>query len=323
MNLLFKDQKHKFIRQYELFQTLGYGSHGTVYRAIDYETGHPVAVKMYRAVHNGHWRSSLRPYFRRELDALYHFSLQDNRHENIIRIHDHNLVELDDNETVLWIILENMECDLSMRLRQMRERNEEMPVEEIRRIAFYVLRGIAHFHAKGFIHKDVNASNVLIGADEPTVKLADFSVALPTSALGIVAEQVGDIPYRPPEVMFRNAPHGPAGDMWGLGLLICEMTLGKKLFEGSSEIEVIHSMLGILGAPDLSTVPQDLLHIVLPFRDFDMSSTADDVPIKLHRIGCDGFHLLQQLLSLNWRERPTAQEVLQSQFFDRVRPGVQ
>lgn len=320
MNLLFKDQKHRFLQRYELFQAVSYGTHGTVFRAIDYDTGDIVAVKMYRAVHKGQWRRNLLPYLRRELDALQYFGEMKTRHDNLIRMLDYDLLELNDDESIMWIILQNMERDLSMQIRELRETNESMSVEEIKRIAFHVVKGIQHLHSNGFIHKDVNTTNVLLGANEPTVKLADFSVALPTLAQGISAEQVGDLFCRPPEVMFRNATHGPAGDMWGLGLLICEMALGRKIIEGVSEIEVMQSMLGIVETSELNKVPQNLMDIVSQFRGFGRSKTVEDIPVKMQRIGDDGLSLVKELLSLDWRQRPTAQEVLKRSFFDSVRP---
>lgn len=319
MNHRYKDETHPFIRRHELLERISHSSHGAVFRALDHETGNLVVVKMYRALHNWQWRRNLLPYAKRELEALTHFGKMENRHDNTIRLLDFDLVPYNDSETFLWIILQNMDRDLSMRVQELSEQRKLIPLEEIRQTAFHVLNGITHLHSNGFVHRDISSRNVLLGADDQTVKLADFNLTLPTSAQGIGTEEFGDLYYRPPEVMFQNGPYRAAGDMWGLGVLICEMALGRKLFEGSNEMEVLHSMLGILGSPDIRTVPQKLMHIVLPFRDFRCSPLVEELPILVHRIGAEGMQLVEQLLSFEWQHRPTAQEVLQSPFFDTLR----
>lgn len=274
---------------------------------------------MYLVIRNGRWRRSVLPCAIRELDALQHFRAVNNRHANVIRMLDYDLVRLDDSETVLWVILQNMDRDLSMHIKELTDNRQIMTLEEIKRTAFHVLKGIAHIHANGFIDRDISPKKVLLGTDDSTLKLADFSLTHPSSGQSRFAtKEIGDLCYCAPEVLFQNGSYGHAGDMWSLGVLICEMALGRKLFEGSSKSEVLHSMFGILGSPDLSTVPQELMHIVLPFRVFIPSTSIEEIPMLERRIGDKGVQLLKKLLSLECQNRPTAQEALYNRFFDTV-----
>ena len=100
-------------QRYTLFEPLGSGSYATVYRAIDNKTRTIVAVKIMRAIKNGNWVSQNRNALQWETRALTIFGCGTNRHENVVRLIEQGLVRASDTESHLWIVMENMESDLS------------------------------------------------------------------------------------------------------------------------------------------------------------------------------------------------------------------
>jgi serine/threonine protein kinase len=47
--------------------------------------------------------------------------------------------------------------------------------------------------------------------------------------------------------IFLGIPFGTEIDIWSLGCLLCEIWLGKPLFQGSSQKEILESMMAVLG----------------------------------------------------------------------------
>ena len=101
----------------------------------------------------------------------------------------------------------------------------------VRLATAHVASALAHVHARGILHRDVKARNVLVvDANLPTMRcvLGDFGVAtgatdtrghyrLPNTTGGR-----GDTRYRAPEAL-HGRPYGPAADLFSLGLVLWEM----------------------------------------------------------------------------------------------------
>ena len=101
-----------------------------------------------------------------------------------------------------------------------------------------VAAGLHHAHERrgpdglplGLVHRDVSPSNVLITYDG-SVKVVDFGIARvgaqsKATRLGIVKGKAG---YMSPE-QCRGEPVDRRSDVFGLGILLWELTLGRRLF---------------------------------------------------------------------------------------------
>lgn len=113
-------------------------------------------------------------------------------------------------------------------------RNETTPTElilpPIRAIALVatVCDGVAHLHAQGWVHGDVNPGNVVVetrsGGDH--VVLIDLGVA---RAIGEAGAVRGTHAYMAPEQV-RGEAWTPATDVFGLGVVLWELLSGTRLF---------------------------------------------------------------------------------------------
>lgn len=314
----FSDINNKLVQRYVLMERIGYGSHGSVFKAFDIESGRTVAVKVIRAKINDSWRQDTLPYLSRELNALFDLSQPGNQHRNIIRLMDSDLIQVNDNESHVWVVLEAMACDLWEYIETLNLRAEVMPMQDIKRYSYQVLLGLAHLHERGYIHKDIKPNNVLLRGN--VAKIADFGLSIKvTDQAALPMDRVGTVSYRPPELLMRSQPYGRTGDAWGVGVLICEMAVGKEMFQGQNEREVLESILETMGAPDLTHVPAPFREIAAKYTHHRNVEPIANFPVLLHRLDWHGLALVRGLLSVDWENRTTVQIALQSPFFDDVR----
>ena len=84
--------------------------------------------------------------------------------------------------------------------------------------------GLAHLHAAGWVHGDVNPANLLSGPGGAA--LCDLGVARPVGAAGPVR---GTAAYMAPEQV-RGEPWTAAVDVFALGVILWELVRGERLF---------------------------------------------------------------------------------------------
>ena len=154
---------------YELGDEIGHGGMSVVYRATraadvgGTRSRASVAVKVFDAPDGPH-RAELARKFVQETKLLSALE-----HPNLIKVLDAGT----DGDGRPWLAMELMDrASLAARL----SASKPIPPAEVARIYAQLRAALAYCHAKGIVHGDVKAENVLFAADG-TVKLADFGIA--------------------------------------------------------------------------------------------------------------------------------------------------
>ncbi|KAG2447354.1 hypothetical protein HYH02_007683 [Chlamydomonas schloesseri] len=106
-----------------------------------------------------------------------------------------------------------------------------VPVYEI---ALGIARALGHLHAKGIVHSDLSAANVLLKHDPTAVsglsaKIADFglSVMIPKHLTHLSGRRCGSPFYIAPEV-YQRGHASPAADIFAFGVLLWELVMGTS-----------------------------------------------------------------------------------------------
>jgi len=242
---------------YRLLEHIGGGGMGLVYRAEDTRLGRTVAVKL------------LAPELTRDPRAKARF-LQEARlasaldHPNICSIYEAGETE----DLQLYLV---MPCYEGETLRDRIERGP-LPLPDVLDVARQIALGLAHAHRYGIVHRDVKPANVFLLADG-LVKILDFGVAKLAGGDGFTqtGTVVGTTAYMAPEQM-RGDEVDARADLWSLGILIYQMTAGRRPFRGEPESAVRAAILDAAPEP-LSQVrpevPPDLARLVAGLLEKD------------------------------------------------------
>src|SRR5215216_139744 len=233
------------ISHYRVLSRLGAGGMGEVYLAEDTRLGRRVALKLLPAQFIKDEERLLR--FEQEARAASALN-----HPNIITIHE---IGVEDGTN--FIATEFIEGET---LRQ-RLRHERLSLSDALDVAVQVGSALAAAHQIGIVHRDVKPENIMLRPDG-YVKVLDFGIvkltekfaeqqsikseALDSGALGWVNTEanivMGSPSYMSPEQARGLAVDGRT-DIFSLGVMLYEMIVGQRPFEGPTTSDIIVAIL--------------------------------------------------------------------------------
>jgi serine/threonine protein kinase len=210
---------------FNVFDLLGRGNSGTVYRGACTTTNEKVAVKLL-IIDSTEAESNLQ----REIALLRDKDLQAN--EYIVKCYD----VIQDSQNY-YIIMEL--CDSSMKLYI--EKNQ-LTEEESLKLMYQILQGYITMKNKNIIHRDLKPDNILIKQKIP--KIADFGSAREKARMGLHTEDVGTLFFKAPEILAGDSKYDELVDVWSLGVTLYYMLYRDYPFkpQGFSQINMLEEI---------------------------------------------------------------------------------
>src|SRR6202046_1496146 len=202
---------------------IGAGASGTVYRAVDTRLGRVVAIKI------GAERYSER--FQLEARAISTLN-----HPNVCTLYDvgpnYRVMEFIEGSTLGAEI-----------------KKGPLAPEAAARYGAQIAGALAEAHSLGIVHRDLKPSNIML--TRHGVKVLDFGLAKMLSNTGITETNavMGTPAYMAPEQADGRQPTSSA-DLFALGLVLYEMSVGRLPFPGASLGQMLSS-----GSPGAGPAP--------------------------------------------------------------------
>jgi TolB-like protein/predicted Ser/Thr protein kinase len=223
---------------YEVLAPLGKGGMGEVYRARDTRIDRAVALKV--LPEEFFESEERRGRFEREARMLASLN-----HTGIATLY--SFEEIAGRHVLCMELVEG--DDLAGRIA-----SGPLALEEIRSWAKQIAEALAAAHEKGIVHRDLKPANVRLTSGG-RVKLLDFGLAkrtdagpsgsedaTATAALSESGAVMGTVPYMSPEQV-SGRPLDARTDLFSLGVVLYEMSCGRRPFEGGSPAELASAIL--------------------------------------------------------------------------------
>ena len=227
----------KTLGHYEGLALIGRGGMGEVYRARDTKLNRDVALKVLPADVASDPERLER--FQREAKIIAALN-----HPNIVTIHS-----VEHADGVHFLTMEFVEGETLDAIIP----SGGLSLARVFEIGIAVAEALTAAHDKGVIHRDLKPANIVITQDG-RVKVLDFGLAKlaenastpddatatsPVTAEGTV---MGTVPYMSPEQLRgKNVDH--RSDIFSLGVLLYEMSAGRRPFTGDTNSDVTSAIL--------------------------------------------------------------------------------
>lgn len=307
------------IGRYELIHRLGHGGMASVYLGRAIGTAGFERLVAVKVIH---------PHLANESEFVEMF-LDEAR--IAAKIHHPNVCEtldLGEDDGLFFMVMEYVEGEtLSSLIRQLRKREDRLPIPCALQITADACRGLGAAHALegkdgqplNLVHRDVSPHNLLVTMDG-RVKVVDFGImkAAGKRSNTLTGQLRGKLTYMSPE-QARGEPVDRRSDIYAMGVVLWELLAGARFYRGETESEIL-AQVSLARRQDIAEYCDDLPAAVAAVLDKtlaesrgDRYETADDMLKDLRAV-------LRQLLDADQEDpREALSGVMKGFFASRMR----
>jgi eukaryotic-like serine/threonine-protein kinase len=224
-----KVESAKQLGQYTLDRKIGEGGMGVVHLAHHVLLRRPTAIKQVLPDRVG---PDALARFEREVQAMSQLT-----HPNTVAVYDYGR----SHEGVLYYAMEYLGGGID--LDNLMRKHGPQPGGRVAQILAQVCGALHEAHGKGFFHRDIKPANIILcqrGGMPDVAKVLDYGLVKQVAAETGTSTQVvlGTPSYLAPEAVTDPSSIGPPADLYSLACVGYFLLTGKKVFDGSSPVEI-------------------------------------------------------------------------------------
>ncbi|CAF4602877.1 unnamed protein product [Rotaria sp. Silwood1] len=210
-----KQEPTRYIRDYGVYECLGSGAFGSVYRVARRGTTMMYALK---EIDNRSLKTDSDRSLGQKINEVK-IIREELRHPNIVSYY-----RIFAENDKLYIVMELIAgSSLQDYLSLLKETNRTMIEDNIWKVFIQLILALRYLHKeKGIVHRDLTANNIMLD-DEYRVKITDFGLAkLRDNDCSKMNSVVGTLYYACPEII-QHMPYNEKADIWSLGCVLYHM----------------------------------------------------------------------------------------------------
>ena len=247
--------------QYDIEREVGRGGMGIVYLARDLKLDRLVAIKTLPAHLAG--SADVRERFLREARTAAHLS-----HPSIVPIH-----RADEIAGQVFFVMGYVDGEsLAQRIQEHGRPPFTETIAQLRDVAL----ALGYAHARGVVHRDVKAENILIERSTGRAVVTDFGIArlAESKQLTATGQVLGTVHYMSPEQVTGDAIDGRS-DVYALGVVAFLAFSGRFPFDSETPSAILVSHV-TRPAPRLADVAPDVPVAIAAIVDRCLAKSAND-----------------------------------------------
>ena len=213
---------------------IGKGTYGRVYLALNATTGEMIAVKQVELPRTAHDREDIRQKgmvaaLKSEIETL-----KDLDHPHIV-----SYLGFEETPEFLSIFLEYVPGGSVGSCLRKHGKFEEPTVQSF---LHQILEGLEYLHARGILHRDLKADNILVDFTG-TCKISDFGTVRRSDDIYGNVENMslqGSIFWMAPEVVsLSKKGYSAKVDIWSIGCVVLEMFAGRRPWSDDEAVQAM------------------------------------------------------------------------------------
>ncbi|AFZ81353.1 protein kinase domain-containing protein [Theileria equi strain WA] len=308
------------VENFKCLNKISEGTYGTVYRALDRETGEIVALKHIK-YHDVQWKEGFPITYLREISILLEL-----KHPNILSVRE---VVTNKKRDQYYMVMEYVEHELKTLLH---DGKINFTLSERKCLLEQLLKGTNYMHQNWVMHRDLKTTNILYN-NRGVLKICDFGMARKFgNPIKTYTQNVVTHWYRAPELFLGQKEYTEKTDMWSVGCIFAEIILSKPLFMGANDSDTLDKIFKLCGSPteenwpgfsQLPAIKNNIFQINSYKPTFHKVFNVGIMGGMLHGSTCMtelGLDLLKKMLKIDPNQRISAKDALMHPYLTQEKP---
>ena len=164
--------------------------------------------------------------------------LQSLSHPNILKF-----IELkQDYMNGIWMLIDYFPMNIGEFFKRKSSISQVITESFFKSIAIQIIRGVSYLHENLIVHRNLKQSTIMYDEEKNHILISGFSSSKKLSFSCSINDDknIGTVAYKPPDVLLGNNYYGCSFDVWSIGCILVELVIGRLLFQGNSEFEVLN-----------------------------------------------------------------------------------
>lgn len=202
---------------------------------------------------------------------------------------------------------------------------QKFDIDQIRIVIYKILKALAYSHSNGIMHRDIKPQNIAIDPKTLKVRLLDWGLADFYHPKQRYSSHVATRVFKPPELLIDYPYYDYSMDIWSLGLTFAIMMFGRSPIQsGENDRAQLSNMADFVGGRTIVEYSKSL-HVPLDDETIEdlKSRTRRGLTIYANKVEPErcppkAMALLRKMLTVDHRQRITADDALRDPFFDEI-----
>ncbi len=269
------------ISDFEILKILGQGSFGKVFLSKHKKTNAIYAIKVIDKTDKNNIEG--KPYFQREIEIMYKLN-----HKNCIKLYSH----FEDNNYCYFIMEYISNGNLYNYIKK--KPNKKLEPKEVSNIIKELISAVYYLHnmSPPIIHRDIKPENILLNENN-IIKLTDFGWSNYMKLSDVRSTFCGTPLYLAPEMIISDF-HNEKVDIWGIGIILFELLVGRVPFNGMNKRTLINNIINcnIIWDNNIDIDAKDLISKILiidPNKRISLNEMMKHNFITKYNGNCESF----------------------------------
>lgn len=248
------------------------------------------------------------------------YILQSLEHPNILKLIEFNI---QDNSNELWMLFDYYPTNIGEFFKENTRKRKLITETFFKSIALQLIQSVFYLHENLIIHCNLNPENILFDESKNQILISGFCYSKKLSFdSSINNEKIrGVVEYKSPDVLLGNQYYCGSLDVWSIGCILIELIIGRVLFQGNNELEVLKSIYGLFEENEIkeSQSINDINEKILSLMMLDRKPNLLINYIKNFSIidfnNDDFYDLIEKMLNIDPIKRITLEDCLNHSWF--------
>ena len=243
-------------------------------------------------------------------------------HQNILEPIE---FKIKDNANGLWMLFNFFPTNIGEFFKRNIKKGNLITESFFKNISMQIIQAVSYLHENLIIHRNLKPDNIIFNESKNQILISGFGLCKKISFDYTINDEknIGSLAYKPPDVLLGNKYYVGSLDVWSIGCIIVELIIGRVLFQGNNELEVLNSIYRLFEINEINeqksnnNINQKIFSLLTSNRKTNLLINYIKNFSMINFENDDFYDLIQKMITIDPVRRITLEDCLKHSWFTK------